>query len=298
MTMRATAAVAAVLVAVFSVPAAAQEPALASVLAKAGDYVAEFERGISSIVAEERYSQQWVDLPRGYPSRGAERRRQLVSDFLLVKPVSSDNWMQFRDVFEVDGEPVHDRNDRLVKLFLDVPDSLAEQLTAIREDSARYNIGNISRTANMPFVALVFLEPINQQRFRFFRTNDRRPNVARDAFHIPAGAWVVRYEETMTPTLIRTGGDRDLPSHGRFWIDPSTGRVLASELVAENETVRGTIDVSFQSDQSVAVLVPAAMYERCEGRRDGSKVEGIARYGRFRKFQVNVDERLVPVIKK
>jgi len=288
---------AAVLAAVWASPIAAQEPTLASVLTKAGDYVAEFERSVSSIVAEERYSQQWLNLPRGYPSRGVERRRQLVSDFLLVKPPSADVWMQFRDVFEVDGASVHDRSDRLVKLFLEAPDSLASQLAAIREDSARYNIGNISRTANMPFVALVFLERINQQRFRFFRTNDRRPNVARDAFGIPGSAWVLRYEETTSPTMIRTGVDRDLPSHGRFWIDPSTGRVLASELVAENETVRGTIDVSFQSDASVAVLLPAAMYERCEGRRDGSKIDGVARYGRFRKFQVNVDEKLAPVKK-
>jgi len=147
-------------------------------------------------------------------------------------------------------------------------------------------------------VALVFLETINQQRFAFFRTNDRRPVLARDDFRIPASAWIVRYEETMSPTLIRTGGDRDLPSHGRFWIDPATGRVLASELVAENESVRGTIDVRFQPDPGGAVLLPSEMRERGEGRRDGSRVEGNARYGRFRRFQVNVDEKLVPMLKK
>ena len=88
-----------------------------------------------------------------------------------------------------------------------------------------------------------------------------------------------------------------MPAHGRFWIDPSTGQVTASEMIAEDPLIKGTIDVEYQLEPAVALLVPVAMRERYEIRRDGSRVEGTATYGRFRQFQVKVDEKLAPVVK-
>ena len=60
-----------------------------------------------------------------------DARRVLTSDLLLVKPVGTDRWVQFRDVFEVDGKPVHDRSERLVKLFLEPTGSSARQVEQI-----------------------------------------------------------------------------------------------------------------------------------------------------------------------
>jgi hypothetical protein len=97
--------------------------------------------------------------------------------------------------------------------------------------------------------------------------------------------------------MIRTDGERDLPSKGRFWIDPATGRVLMSELTAENRNIRATIDVSYQSEPLLGLLVPIEMRERYESKRSGSLVEGRATYGRFRQFQVKVDEKLGPILK-
>jgi hypothetical protein len=88
---------------------------------------------------------------------------------------------------------------------------------------------------------------------------------------------------------------RDLPSRGRFWIEPGTGRVLASELVADDPFVRGTIDVKYQPEAAVNLFVPIEMRERYEPRKDSSKVEGTATYGRFRQFQVKVDEKIAPI---
>ena len=98
-------------------PAAAQEPSLTTVLQRAGAYVALVERGVSGIVAEERYGQQWTVLPRGM-STNEQRHRELVSDLLIVKLESAGLVTQFRDVFDVDGAPVRDRDERLMKLFL------------------------------------------------------------------------------------------------------------------------------------------------------------------------------------
>ena len=97
--------------------------------------------------------------------------------------------------------------------------------------------------------------------------------------------WIIAYTEVRSGTLIRTARRKDQPAHGRFWIEPATGRVLVSELVIDDRTVRATIDVSFQSEPLLDVLVPVAMRERYEGKRTGSIVEGRATYGRFRRIE-------------
>ena len=276
-------------------PAAAQEPKLEAVLQRAGAYVALVERGVSGIVAEERYGQQWTMLPRGM-STSEQRHRELVSDLLIVKLESADLLMQFRDVFDVDGAPVRDRDQRLMKLFLQPTGSVADQLEAIRTESARYNIGNIERNVNTPLIAMFFLDPRNQPRFRFFRTKDRNPalTAAADASRLPADAWVVRFEEREKQTVFHnTQTNRDLPTHGRFWIDPATGRVLMTELVAEDRTLRATIDVRFRSEPLDGMLLPLSMRERYEGRRSKSLIEGSATYDKFRQFNVHVDEKFL-----
>ena len=261
---------------------------------RAGDYVAMVERGVSGIVAEERYGQQWTLLPRGM-STNEQRHRDLVSDLLIVKLEPAGLLLQFRDVFDVDGAPVRDRDERLMKLFLQPTGSAADQLEHIQSESARYNIGNIERNVNTPLLALFFLDPRNQPRFRFFRTKDRKPMLAgaAEASGLPADAWAVRFEEREKDTFFHnTQTNRDLPTHGRFWIDPVTGRVWMTELVAEDRTLRATIDVSFRSQPLDGMLLPLSMRERYEGRRSKSLIEGSATYGRFRQFQVQVSEIL------
>ena len=54
--------------------------------------------------------------------------RELKSDLLLLKPAGADAWMAFRDVFEVDGEPVRDRTERLSQLFLERTPSTDAQI--------------------------------------------------------------------------------------------------------------------------------------------------------------------------
>jgi hypothetical protein len=65
----------------------------------------------------------------------------------------------------------------------------------------------------------------------------------------------------------------------------------------ENRSLRATIDVSYQSEPLLGLLVPIEMRERYESRKSGSLVAGRATYGRFRQFQVTVDEQLGPIVK-
>src|SRR3954469_6485134 len=95
----------------------ARADATPDIVARASRYIDGFIQDFSNVVAEERYVQE-----SAYP----HRRRELVSDFLLVTPPGSIGRYQFRDGREVDGAAVRDRRDRLTKLFLDAPvDALA-----------------------------------------------------------------------------------------------------------------------------------------------------------------------------
>jgi hypothetical protein len=289
--------------------AAQQEPTLDVVLARAGVYVTEFQRQFSGIVAEERYVQDVKAVgsrcvAAGYltlncTNAANQVHAELRSDLLLVKAGAAAEWLQYRDVFEVNGQPVRDRTERLTRLFLDPSASSAGQIARIRNESARYNIGDIVRNLNVPTFALTFLIPANQPRFKFKRTKERMPATvgplsgAEGAFHVSTEVWVVQYEEVRRGTMIHTDHNKDLPSRGRFWIEPSSGRVLMTELVAENHEVRATLDVSYQSEPLVGLLVPIEMREWYDGRRSGSRIEAVATYGRFRQFQVNVDEKFL-----
>ena len=276
--------------------AQAAQPSLSSVLSRAGDYVTSFNRQLSGIVAEEYYVQE-VRTKNANASTQLNRR-QLRSDFLLVLPNGGERYVEFRDVFEVDGHPVRDRDERLTKLFLS-PDRNVDQMREIIEESARHNIGDdIPRNINTPMLPLQFLLPAQRSRFKFNRANRRRPDLTGyDAprggtadFHVSNDVWVIEFEETQRGTIIRTNEGRDFPAAGRFWIEPDTGTVLMTELVMDRGSVKAVIDVSYESEPLLGFRVPLEMRERYFAR--SGRIEGVARYGKFRQFQVRTDENI------
>ena len=281
----------------------AAEVTLGDVMKRAGAYVVDFQQDLSGIVAEERYVQEVRYVLQSYAIGGVPRsptthdaRRVLFSDLLLVRPSGATRWVQFRDVFAVDGKPVHDRNERLVKLFLEPTASSAQQVEDIVKESSRYNIGNLLRTINVPLLALLILDPANQRRFAFERTQDHKPRLGSEPKSTAdAPIWVIEYYEQSAGTLIRGAGNHDIPSHGRFWIEAASGRVLGTELIADDTTLKGTINVTYRVEPSINLLVPGEMRERYEVRRDNSRVDGTATYSKFRQFQVKVDEKIAPL---
>jgi hypothetical protein len=283
----------------------AQQPRdLADVLRRAGAYVEDFQRQLSGIVAEETYIQEVIP-PMGMNATGGRiQRRQLRSDLLLVRPEKEVTWVQFRDVFEVDRRPVRDREERLVRLFLHADASSARQADHIRAESARFNIGRIERTMNVPVLPLAVLAPSSQDRFRFTvdeNGGDERPRIGNapvpssPIFRATAEVWIVKFEEQQGPTLVYTSGGRNIFSRGRFWIEPITGRVLMSEMITEDPAVRGELVVSYQSEPLLGLLVPIELRERySEGARRPT-ITGQATYSNFRRFQVAVEQNIGPI---
>ncbi len=262
---------------------AAQPVPLDTVLARAALYVAAFAERFSNVVSEERYEQSWTG--QGGRSIG---HRDLTSEFLLVKVTEGVGWVSYRDVIEVDGKAVRDRDERLAKLFLGAPGTAAEQAAAITFESARYNISPVRRTVNEPLLALRFLHTQFQGRFTYkFYQQDKAAG---------ADVWIVEYTERARPTLVRGTNNRNLPSHGRYWINLENGAVLRSELQLEDVYALTRLSTSFRWDERFGINVPAQMSESYVlgggSSSSGTRVTGTATYGGFRSFVVKSEETI------
>lgn len=270
----------------------ALEPSIDLVLARAAVYIQRYEKGFAGVVAEETYDQIARQGGRfdqfGSIHHDAAKHRVFKSDLLLVRPEGAGGWVQFRDVFEVDGKAVRDRNDRLAKLFLDPSTTAAKQIDKIKQESARYNVGPIDRNINVPVLALQILKVENQPRFLF-------NHVEAAGADRTDGAWAIDYREVEGGTMIKTNGEADLPVHGRFWIEPATGRVLGTTLTAENQQLAGTIQVDYEEEATLGMLVPRTMHEIYRQFSDGAAMTGVATYANFRRFQVQVEEEIAPI---
>ncbi len=202
---------------------------------------------------------------------------------LIVRGPAGEQWMQFRDVFEVDGKPIRDRAGRLAKLFLEPWASAQQQVQAINAESARYNIGGISRDVNLPVLALSVLGPENRPWFSF---TGRRKNES-----VPGGLWELEYREERSRTMIRTNRGLAMPARGKLVVDGASGRILATELEADNDSVRAHIGVTYRAEPAVALFMPREMREKYV-TNGGTTIEGRATYTKFRRYQVTVDETL------
>jgi hypothetical protein len=260
-------------------------PLLDDVLDKVTDYVSVYTRAFVGVVAEETYRQEvrlrstGNDL-RGFPLEGQRQMRTLKSDVLLVRAPAGDRWLQFRDVFEVDAKPVRDRDERLAKLFLTPSPSAQQQVDDIKAASARYNIGSVNRTINVPMLALSVLDVTNRPWFTF--GIDKKKDATLE----------LAYREDRSYTMIRGRDERGTPATGKFVVERATGRILSSELHADTETLKAEIDVVYDAEPAVGgIYVPREMREKYDSN-DGSTITGRATYARFRRYQVKVDETL------
>jgi hypothetical protein len=163
---------------------------------------------------------------------------------------------------------------------LDDSGSAYDRAWRLTEEGARYNLGPVQRTVNVPTQALQFLLPLNQPKSVFRRAGvDRIGNVM---------VWEIRFEEIGLPTLIRTTGGASLPASGAFWIDPATGAVLRTLVRTKQASFRSEIVVTFEPHADLDVRLPAELKEKYAG--SGYELDGTATYSRFRKFRVTTDE--------
>ncbi len=253
--------------------AAAQPPSLDVVLARLHDYLDRYEETLAALIAEERYTQQVVDFPR----RAPQRSRVLISDYSPARAPGGHAWTGFRDTFEVDGRSVRGREDRLAALLGDGSADSASRALTITRENARFNLGAelVTRTINVPTVALDLLHRRHRDRFEF----DKEEEALVDG----RAAWMIRFRERRTPTILRTPEGRDRRSTGTLWLDPATGAVLRTRLSWEGPPPGGEIAVVYGHDSHLDALVPERMIE--EYRSAGWVITGEAVYTNYRRFE-------------
>jgi hypothetical protein len=262
----------------------AQTPGRRDVLRQVGAYLDGYEQAFSNIVCDEYYTQR-ARVENGWQTR------QLRSEVALIR-TKGDDWRLFRDVLSVDGIRVRDRDERLARLFADPGRNASGEATRITEESARYNIGGVDRTLNVPTLALIFLRKDNQDRSSFTIASRGR-QMARDVVDL-------RFGEKRNSRIIYTS-DR-APASGRVWVDTADGTVHGTELRILTEGTLANIYVTYKHDDKLDLLVPEVMTEtyRTGARRAdtgirsfdqvgkglGVVLEGSAIYSSCRRFSV------------
>jgi hypothetical protein len=267
----------------------ARAPTLDDVVARASQYAVDYGLALTSVLAEETYTQRlaWRS------SNGALRQRRLRSEIAFVRLLDSMEWRMFRNVLAIDDVAVANADGRLERLFQDSDRSLLAQARAIAAESARYNIGPITREINVPTLAFHFVQPKHRSNCRFDKGGEESVGGER--------AWIVRFRERDGAVIRRADGG-NLPAEGRLWIVPADGRIVRTELLVKN-FVRGggnsaaAIHVTWRRDPRLDFWVPVEMRERYEGpwtarsspgQWERYDIEGVATYANYRRFTVDV----------
>jgi hypothetical protein len=252
--------------------AVAQDNKTEELLAKTAAYVARFVDQFSNVVAEETLVQE-TTIPR--------RKRTLRSDFLLVRYPGDAQWQTFRDVAEVDGKAVRDKEERLTKLFLEPASSAMRRARELQEAGSRYNLLDIG-TLNNPLMVVAFLQDSYRERFRF--------NLAGLDKKLGPTVRQVQFQEFKVPSLIKGNGNQDILTRGLAWIEEDTGRVVKTELRVGGRSSPISIITEYKLDEELGITVPVTMRDWYP---DGTgEIRGVATYGRFRRFQVKTEEAL------
>jgi VWFA-related protein len=257
---------------------------LATILDRAGEYVTRYAESFRYVVAEELYRQWLVDAVTGRTTT-----RTLRSDLVFVSVPGSLPWGTFRDVFEVDGHILADREGRLAKVFGKPSPDVVRQAQEILKESSRYNLGFAYRNVNSPTLGMLLLLLDNQRRLEFERKGERTISGVRCV--------EVAFRELRDATVVRDQWGGDVHSHGHFWIDATRGAVFRTEVeydLASNsaedpeDRKTGSVATEYRRESWIDVLVPDSMKELY--RLGPTRIEGTARYSKYRQFSVTTNE--------
>jgi len=257
-------------------PLAAAQPGGADVLTRIHAYVDKFQRELPSIVAEEHYVQVAT-------SGTASRDRVLRSDVLMITVPGTIGWVSFRDVFEVDGQRIRDRENRLLELLQSPSANGLAQARRLADESARYNLGRVHRTTNLPDSALVYLQAASAGRVKFEAPRASEPVDGAETV-------VIRFRETGRPTIVTSRRGSNVPASGQVWAHAATGMIVKTQFTLSDLSSDGVFVVDFAVDERSGLRVPVRMTERYT--TSGEVVRATAQYSNVRRFNVSTNETL------
>lgn len=248
-------------------------------------YLSAYERDLSTVIAEERFT-QWPHRTQLGSGRDRTRPHRLLSDVAFVPLPGDAGWLGYRDVRTVNDKAVKRSGLPLEELLkLDSKDG-RDRAMALLLEGARHNLG-APRTINLPSLPLELLHVRNQGRFVIVGTYAERVGDCK--------ALRLEMDETARPTLIQRPEGGDMPSEVSAWVEPETGRLCRAEVRTKDAQLGASFEalvrVEFRYDPGVALMVPAKLYEVFfdPPRNKGT---GEAVYSNYRRFRTS--GRLLP----
>jgi hypothetical protein len=268
---------------------------LDAIVNSAAAYVKDYQRGLTSVIADEDYQQQvaaQIPLDRSAPSK----RRLRSEVFFMFAPASGD-WMAIRDVISMDGTALAERPNVREALRTLPPVEVARTFKA---HNSRFNLGHISRNFNEPTLSLLLLDDRYRPHVRFTRKGVQRN---RD------GVWVtIGFAEDSTRTLIRDLSQKPAPSKGEFVVESGTGRIRRAYLVTTigaspvSGGMTAKLTTTYAPDERLAMWVPVTFAEHYQSGETTAfapdpriklpttfeEIRGLATYTNYRRFEVKV----------
>jgi len=258
------------------------EKALTSAAVK---YVAEYEKQFAFLIADEEYTQTVFDAD----GRKSQSRVLKAELFLTYLPADGE-WMAVRDVLEVDGEPVKNREDLRALLAKREELRLVKQLTW---RNSRYNLGRVERNFNEPTLPLLLLDRKRIPRVKFDR---KRLEKEEDITLATLG-----FEEKEPPTLVATPSEGAVRAKGEFVLDAATGTVRRTVFQLTRPGIDARLVTSYTKDNKLNLWLPSVFTERYESssqagggmrlagsaaRASREVIECVAKYTNYRRFEV------------
>ena len=252
----------------------------------AANYVKAYKQDLTSVVADEIYTQE---IREQFPlDSSMPRGRTMKSEIFFMFASEAHGWMAIRDVAAVDGEPVDDGPDVRHALRSLPASDVAESL---KRYNSRYNLGRVFRNFNEPTLSLRVLDDDHRDRFSFDRKQEERTGdtAARDADVLGK----------RTPTLIRGVTKGNVFSKGELIVDAATGRVTRTTFTGKIGSVQMELTTVYAADERLGMWVPVLFRERYRysgtpdgpnGRSGAAEREEIgceAKYSNFRRFETS-----------
>jgi hypothetical protein len=259
---------------------------LEAVLDRAAQYVALYlDDQLGNVSSAENYRQVSVTFS---PTKvRLEEERRIESDFLIYRQGNSR--IGLRIVRRVDRVEVPVGDVTFNVLRDNSPEGIQKGISALVQQSARYNIGGVRRTFNVPTFALNVVRKAELPYFDFEKRGIDKINGVQ--------VWEVAFKERKerpAPTLVRGDLEVSLFSWGSIWIDPATGRILKTDFQVENPyskpKAKGRVTVTYTESKVLHMHLPSQMMERYE-TEDGF-IEGRADYTNFLLFGVDVKSEI------
>ena len=269
---------------------------LEAVVAASAAYVKDYQRALTSVLADEDYQQQVV-MQTPLDSSMPRVRRLRSEVFFMFAPASGD-WMAMRDVASIDGTAVVERpNLREALRTLPAP----QVARTFKSYNSRFNLGRASRNFNEPTLSLLLLDDRYRPHVTFTRKGVER---GRD------GVWVtIGFAERPGPhTLIRDLSQMPVISKGEFEVEAGTGRIRRARMVTVIGEMTAELTTTYAPEARLGMWVPVSFSEqyrsgvqRAEVSPDPrlnvrinvptsyEEIRCLAKYANYRRFEVKVN---------